>query len=150
MYAIRLYLEKDKCSSLIFVSNSGFSYIVNGIPFNATDSGPYYQSMIYTIEEAGPGIKGPIRYQIGNAYLEKEVKELEVYINTLKVKGPVYGCTITFDGWSSRTRKPIINFMIYCDKIMIYLFSVDTTNISQTTYYIFFLMEEVGRKTLCK
>ena len=61
-------------------------FLFNGIPFNASDSGPYYQYMIDTIVEAGPGIKGPTGYQIGNAYLEKEVQELEVYINTLKSK----------------------------------------------------------------
>ena len=69
-------------------------FLFNGIPFNAADSGPYYQSMIDTIAEAGPGIKSPTGYQIGNAYLEKEVQELEVYMNTLKAKWPVYGCTI--------------------------------------------------------
>ena len=61
-------------------------FLFNGIPFNADDSGPYYQSMIDTIAEAGPGIKGPTGYQIGNAYLEEEVQELEVYMNTLKAK----------------------------------------------------------------
>ena len=60
--------------------------LFNGIPFNAADSGPYYQSMIDTIAEAGPGIKGPTGYQIGNAYREEEVQELEVYMNTLKAK----------------------------------------------------------------
>ena len=73
-------------------------FLFNGIPFNAADSGPYYQSMIDTIAEAGPGIKGPIGYQIGNAYLEEEVQEHEVYMNTLKAKWPVYGYTIMCDG----------------------------------------------------
>ena len=82
-------------------------FFLNGIPFNVADSGPYYKSMIDTIKEASPSIKGPIGYQIGNAYLEEEVQELEVYINTLKVNWPIYGCTITCDGWISRTRKPI-------------------------------------------
>ena len=53
-------------------------FLFNGIPFNAADSGPYYQSMIDTIAEAGPSIKGPTGYQIGNAYLEEEVQEPEV------------------------------------------------------------------------
>ena len=56
------------------------------------------------------------------------------------------------DGWSSRTRKPIINFMIYCDRSMIFHSSVDTTNIPKTTYYIFSLMdkvvEEVGKENV--
>ena len=73
-------------------------FLFNGIPFNAADSGPYYQSMIDTIAEAGPGIKGPTGYQIGNAYLEEEVQELEVYMNTLNAKWPVYRCTIMCDG----------------------------------------------------
>ena len=56
------------------------------------------------------------------------------------------------DDWSSRTRKPIINFMIYCDRSMIYHSSVNTTNIPKTTDYIFSLMdkvvEEVGEENV--
>ena len=59
-------------------------FLFNAIPFNAIDNEPYYQSMIDTIAEAGPSIKGPTGYQIGNIYLEEEVQELEVYITTLK------------------------------------------------------------------
>ena len=61
-------------------------FLFNEIPFNATDTRTYYQSMIDTIAEAGSGIKGLTGYQIGNTYLEEEVQELEVYITTLKVK----------------------------------------------------------------
>ncbi|KAL6321813.1 hypothetical protein AAG906_035510 [Vitis piasezkii] len=63
-------------------------FLFNTIPFNAVDSGPYYQSMIDTIAKAGPGIKGPTRYQIGNTYLEEEVQELETtdYIFSLMNK----------------------------------------------------------------
>ena len=81
-----------------WVKPSLIFFFFNEIPFNATNSGPYYQSMIDTIVEAGPDINGPIRYQIGNTNLEKEVQELKVYINTLKAKWPIYGCTIMCDG----------------------------------------------------
>eukprot|EP00261_Vitis_vinifera_P010338 XP_002280493.1 PREDICTED: cysteine-rich receptor-like protein kinase 26 [Vitis vinifera] len=55
------------------------SFSKNSITFSSAkaDSGPYYKSMVDTIAEAGPGIKGPIGYQIGNTYLEEEVQELE-------------------------------------------------------------------------
>ena len=43
----------------------------NAIPFNTTDSGPYYQAIINTIAEAGLGVKGSKGYQIGNLYLEE-------------------------------------------------------------------------------
>ncbi|KAK4394753.1 hypothetical protein Sango_1629600 [Sesamum angolense] len=36
-------------------------FIFNALPFNAADSGPYMQSMIDTIAEVGPGVKGPSR-----------------------------------------------------------------------------------------
>ena len=56
------------------------------------------------------------------------------------------------DGWSSRTRKSIINFMVYCYRSMIYLSSVDTTNIPKTVDCIFSLMdkivEEVGEENI--
>ena len=47
------------------------------------------------------------------------------------------------DRWSSRTRKFIINFVVYCDRSMIYLSSIDTTNIPKMTYYIFSLMDKI-------
>ena len=56
------------------------------------------------------------------------------------------------DGWSSRTRKSIINLMIYYDRSMIYHSSVDTTNIPKIVDYIFSLMdkvvEEVGEENV--
>ena len=56
------------------------------------------------------------------------------------------------DAWSSRTRKPIINFMVYCDRSKIYLSSVDSTNIPKTADYIFLFMdkivEEVGEENI--
>ena len=64
-------------------------------------------------------------------------------MNTLKPKWHVYGCTIMFDDWSSRTRKRIINFMVYCDRSMIYLSSINTTNIPKMEDYIYSLMETI-------
>ena len=56
------------------------------------------------------------------------------------------------DGWSSRIRKPIINFMVYCDRSMVYLSSLDATNIPKTADYIFSLIdmivEEVGEENV--
>ena len=68
---------------------------------------------------------------------------VEVYINILKAKWPIYGCTIMCDDWSSRTRKPIINFMVYCDRSMMYLSSVDTTNTPKMKNYIFSIMDMI-------
>ena len=66
-------------------------FLFNAIPFNAVDNGPYYQSTIDTIAEAGPSIKGPTGYQIGNTYLKEKVQKLKVYITTLKLNGLYMG-----------------------------------------------------------
>ncbi|RVW98874.1 hypothetical protein CK203_033821 [Vitis vinifera] len=100
---------------------------VEGCPRCTADSRPYYQSMIDTILEAGSASR---------VLLDTK---LEIHIWKRRCK-------------SLRTRKPIINFMIYCDRSMIYHSSVDTTNIPKTTDYIFSLMdkvvEEVGEENV--
>ena len=47
------------------------------------------------------------------------------------------------DGWNFGTIKPIINFMVYCDTSMIYLSSVNITNIPKTVDYVFSLMDMI-------
>ena len=71
------------------------------------------------------------------------MKEIEVHIASIKIKWLQYGCTIMCDGCNSRNRKPIVNFIIYYDRSMIYHTSVDTTNISKTADYILSLMDKV-------
>ncbi|XP_071939874.1 uncharacterized protein [Coffea arabica] len=115
---------------------------------------PYYQSMIDEIAKAGSGIKGPSAYQIGNEYLDEEFEELEKYLGDIYDKFSTFGCTLMCDGWSIRTKHPIINFMVYCDRHMIYHCSVDCTNVKKTAEYIFKLMDEVvevvGEKNVVK
>ena len=47
------------------------------------------------------------------------------------------------DSWSSRTRKSIINLMIYYDRSMIHHSSIDITNISKIINNIFSFMDKV-------
>lgn len=86
----------------------------NAISFNAADSGPYYQVMIDIIAEYGKGVKGPSGRQLAGEFLQFELDDLTKYIKDLRIKWPEYGCTIMCDGWSSRNRHPIVNFMVYC------------------------------------
>ncbi|XP_073138632.1 uncharacterized protein [Henckelia pumila] len=127
-------------------------FIYNAIPFHAADSGPYYQAMINTIADVGPGIQGPSGRQIGGVFLEEEVEDINGYLNTLKFKWPKYGCTIMCDGWSTRNKHPIINFMIYCDRNMIFHSSVDCTNKRKTSDFILSLLnkviDEVGEENI--
>jgi len=90
-----------------------------------------------------PRCKGHTGYQIGNLYLEEEMKEVKIYITSIKAKWPQHACTVMCDSWSSWNKKPIIDSIIYFDRNMIYHTSVDTMNISKTADYIFSIVDKV-------
>nr|XP_027124422.1 uncharacterized protein LOC113741145 [Coffea arabica] len=114
----------------------------NVIPFHAADN-LYYQSIIDEIAKVGFGIKGPSAFQIGNEYLDEKFEELEKYFGDIYDKFSTFDRTLMCDGWSTRTKHPIINFMVYCDRHMINHSSIDCTNVKKTVEYIFKLMDEV-------
>jgi len=114
----------------------------SAVPFNALKS-PFYQTMIDTIAEAGPRVKGPNPYQMNGHFLDQQVFELRDYIQGLKKNWKKFVCTIMCDGWTTKTRKPLINFMIYSDRHMIIHKSIDTTLHRKTKEYIFSLMDRV-------
>lgn len=92
--------------------------------------------MCDVIAQAEPGIRGPNPYQLTNIYLPREVDDLRNYIQSLNRFWPKYGCTIMCDGWTSKTRKSLINFMVYSHRDMIFHKSVDSTGHSKTKIYI--------------
>ncbi|KZV16668.1 hypothetical protein F511_41897 [Dorcoceras hygrometricum] len=108
--------------------------------------------MINTIASVRPGVQGPSGRQIGGIFLQEEVEDITTYLNTLKQKWPKYGCTIMCDGWSTRNKHPIINFMIYCDRNMIFHSSVDCTNKRKTSDFILSLLnkfiDDVGEENV--
>ena len=71
------------------------------------------------------GIELPSAYEIKNKYLDMEYKDMEDYVNLQREKWKTYGCTIMCDGWTDPTKLSIINFMVYCKGITIFLKFVD-------------------------
>ncbi|XP_027083623.1 uncharacterized protein [Coffea arabica] len=92
---------------------------------------------------AGTGIKGPIGKQIGDEYLNEEMTDVDQYIRSIKHKWKTYRCTIMCDGWSTWIKHPIINFMVYCDRDMIYHSFIDCTNKVKTVNFVLSLMDKV-------
>lgn len=68
---------------------------------------------------------------------------LKDYIHGLPKKWPQYGRTIMCDGWTTKTRRPLINFMVYSNRNMIFHKSMDTTRYKKTKEYIFKHMDKV-------
>ncbi|MQL75185.1 hypothetical protein Taro_007550 [Colocasia esculenta] len=99
----------------------------SGILFNAADS-PYYETMIHEVQRHGLHVQPPTSRDLAGRYLDEEVHEIKLYIQSFKKKLEKYGCTLMCDGWSSTTRSNLINFLVYCDRHVFYHKSIDASD----------------------
>jgi hypothetical protein len=119
----------------------------NAIPPN-TAKGPYLQNLLNVAASEGKGISAPSPKELMGKYLREEKEELNVYINGLKRQWPMYGVTLMCDGWTSATKKQLVNFLAYCDGRAVFLKSIDASAEKRDHKYLYRLMvdmiEEIG------
>ncbi|RZR85153.1 hypothetical protein BHM03_00012103 [Ensete ventricosum] len=117
------------------------------IPAN-TAQGPYYQSMISSIQKSGTGIQPPIPKEIHGVYLDEEVAELKDWIESFKWQWDEYGVTLMCDSWTGPTKMSIINFLIYCNRRVVFHKSINASDKIQDANYIEniidTIIEEIG------
>jgi Protein of unknown function (DUF 659) len=113
-----------------------------GVPAH-TASSPYFQTMLDSIGEAGPGLKAPSPRDIYGKYLDEEVKELKDWVDSFKTVWMARGCTLMCDGWTGTTRKSMINFLVYCSEGTIFMKSVDASGQIKNADYLFGLMDDM-------
>ena len=99
--------------------------------------------MLDVVAKEGISVKAPTEHEIMNKYLKVEKEEVETYINGLKRQWLTFGVIIMCDGWTSTTRKQIINIMVYYDGHAIFLKFIDTSDIVNDYKYIYKQMVEV-------
>ncbi|XP_042375861.1 uncharacterized protein LOC121969699 [Zingiber officinale] len=114
----------------------------NRIPPNVANN-TYYRSMISNIQKSGPGIQPPTAYEIAGPYLDEQVEEIKTWILSCKKQWSLYGVTLMCDGWTGPTRMSIINFLLYCNRKVIFHKSVNATADYHDASYIYHLMDNV-------
>lgn len=88
--------------------------------------------------EVGIGVKNPTPYQLSEVYLKREHEEMKQWIDSFKGIWKERGVTIMCDGWTSLTRKHIINFLVYCNRGTVFHHSIDASDVpSRTAEYYF-------------
>ncbi|XP_019442293.1 PREDICTED: uncharacterized protein LOC109347009 [Lupinus angustifolius] len=112
------------------------------VPFNATNS-VYYQPMIDAICSMGLGYKGPNYYRVHGKFLNKWVVDVKNLVNDYKSIWRKTGCTLMADGWTNRSRRNLLNFIIYYPKGTIFIKFVDDSHASKTADMLFKLFKEV-------
>lgn len=100
-----------------------------GIPFTAANS-QYFQEMADAIAAVGPGYRMPSYHSLRGKLLNKSVQDAGEYGEELKKSWEVTGCSVMVDRWMDKTGRTVINFFIYCPKGILFLKSVDASDIS--------------------
>ena len=114
----------------------------NCIPFNVVNS-VYYQKMIDAVATAGPGYKGPSYHAIRVPLLRDQKKEVQLLVESQRRHWTEVGCTLMADGWTDTRHRSLINFLVYCPRGMVFVKSVDASNIVKSTRNLFKLFDEV-------
>ncbi|XP_054782037.1 uncharacterized protein LOC129289285 [Prosopis cineraria] len=98
------------------------------IPMNAVNS-VYYQPMIDAISAIGPGYKGPTYHAVRTKLLQDMKKEVQLLVDECRSFWAETGCTIMADGWQDQRNRQLINFLVYCPRGMVFIKSVDASDI---------------------
>lgn len=104
---------------------------------------PYLKTMLDVAAEHGLGIKPPTPYEIGHYYVEEEYKETVDWVNTFKRIWRERGCTLMCDGWTTITRRSLLNFLVYSSLGTVFIRSVDSTEYVKDATYLNKLFNEV-------
>jgi len=123
----------------------------NAIPFNVAKSEEFI-AMLELVSRHGLGFKPPSYHEIRVKYLKEDVQNTSLALQAHRDEWKKTGCTIMTDGWTSKKRRTIINFLVNSPKGTVILKSIDASAISKTTEKVFEMMdsivEEVGEENV--
>ncbi|KAF1898697.1 hypothetical protein Lal_00028203 [Lupinus albus] len=123
----------EKCDIAIFKQ-----MIDASMPFNTTNS-TYYQLMIDVICRMVLGYKGLNYYCVCGHFLNKREKRVKDFRSIWNKTG----CTLIVYGWTDRSKRTLINFLVYCPKGTVFIKSVDASHASKTADLLFKLFKKV-------
>ena len=112
------------------------------IPFNCIKN-PTFAKMCVAIGKYGPDFKPPSYRAITDKLLVRALDRTNEIVDKFKEEWKTTGCSIMSDGWTDRKRRSICNFMVNSPKGTIFLYSLDTSDISKTADKVFKMLDDV-------
>jgi hypothetical protein len=85
----------------------------------------------------GEGIMIPTGREIAGTYLDSNEEDIKKQFEKFKEDWPAHGITFMCDSWTGSLGMSIINFMVYCNGVMFFHKSIDSTSHSQDANYVF-------------
>ena len=98
------------------------------IPMNTVNT-PFFQVMLRKAASLGHGYTGPSYHALRVALLRDAKKHVSLIIESFRSTWANTGCTLMGDGWKDTRKRPLINFLVYCLKGVIFIKSVDASDI---------------------
>ncbi|XP_052726181.1 uncharacterized protein LOC108332656 [Vigna angularis] len=112
------------------------------IPFNVIRNSAFAK-LCEMIGKYGVGYKPPSYHDIREKLLKQAVNKTDAILEDYKEEWKTTGCTIMSDGWTDKKGRSICNFLVNSPKEMVFLYSLDTSNISKTTDKVFKMLDNV-------
>ena len=75
--------------------------------------------------------------------MKQVVKKTDANFEEYKEEWKRTGCTIMSDGWTDRKRRSICNFLVNSPRGTVFLYSLDTSDISKTADKVFKMLDDV-------
>ncbi|KAL5141500.1 hypothetical protein HKD37_09G024839 [Glycine soja] len=95
-------------------------------------------------EESGEGAEATnLQGQRGFGSKGKKVQKTDDSLQEFRDDWKRTGCSIMSDGWTDKKRRSICNFLVNSPKGTIFLYSLDTSDISKTTDKFFKMLDDV-------
>ncbi|XP_027336589.1 uncharacterized protein LOC113850304 isoform X2 [Abrus precatorius] len=134
-------LFSKKMDNHIHMAIGRFLYDI-GAPFDAVNS-IYFQQMVDAIASRGPGFERPSHHELRGWILKNSVEEVKNDIDRCKMTWGRTGCSILVDQWTSETGRILISFLAYCPEGIVFLKSLDATEISTSAEFLYELIKQV-------
>ncbi|RVW31208.1 hypothetical protein CK203_082872 [Vitis vinifera] len=121
------------------------------ILFNAITY-PSFQLMIEAIGQYGVGMKRPTLHEVRVTNLEKELTLTKDLMKDHMVEWEKNGCSIMSDGWIDRKEITLVNFLVKCSKVTMFMQSIDASSMIKIREKMFELLDkwikQVGEKNV--
>ncbi|KAK4594044.1 hypothetical protein RGQ29_017929 [Quercus rubra] len=112
------------------------------IPINAVNSS-YYQPMFNAVAFYGPGYRGPNYHALRVPLLRDAKREVQLIVDSHRSYWADTGCTIMADRWTDTRHRTLINFLVYCPKGIIFIRSVDASDLVKDAINLSNLFDEI-------
>ncbi|XP_059063028.1 uncharacterized protein LOC131855994 [Cryptomeria japonica] len=114
----------------------------NNIPFNVAWS-PYWESLVSSLTVVGKGFKAPSPRDLSGTLLQDAIVDAKGIVEVEKQQWQKYGCSILSDGWTDGRNRTLINSIVVSNGVMVFLKSIDASNIVKNAENLRLMLEEV-------